>query len=283
MARFKFFNYKFLLLVLLISAVIFFLVFNPLDRYKRWRYGVKSGVRLEGLLVERLLEDELIDIIGRAAPSIEVPPRNAFVDHKNNELVPEVNGKKIHTSMTVEKLLNAGSDSWVSLEIIDIDPLITVSLYESIANEIGRYQTCIGGGGGRAENIILATSLLDNYLLSPGEVFSFNKAVGPITWERGFRYAPIISGGAIVPGIGGGLCQVASTLYNAVMNASLEVVERTPHSRPVGYVPRGKDATVSTNIDFKFRNNTGDFILLRTSNAGNMINISILNNGDRDS
>ncbi|NLZ27787.1 MAG: VanW family protein, partial [Firmicutes bacterium] len=83
-----------------------------------------------------------------------------------------------------------------------------------------------------------------------------------------------------IPGIGGGLCQVASTLYNAVLNASLEVVERTPHSRPVGYVPRGKDATVSTNIDFKFRNDTGNFILLRTSSAGNMINISILNNGD---
>ena len=204
------------------------------------------------------------------------------MDHKNNELVPEIIGKKIHASMTAEKLLNAKPDSWISFKIIDIDPLITVSLYESIVHEIGYYHTYIGGGGGRADNIILGTSLLNNYLLPPGEVFSFNKTLGPITWERGFRFAPIISGGAIIPGIGGGLCQVASTLYNAVLNADLEVVERTPHSRPVGYVPRGKDATISTYIDFKFRNDTEDFILLRTSNAGHRINISILSNRNTD-
>ncbi len=264
--------------VLIFIIIVILIVINPIDKYKRWQYGANRGVTLEGLPVERLLEHELYDIIKRVAPEIEVIPRNAFIERETSRMVPEVQGKKIHTTLTIEKVLKAEPDSWVSMVIIELDPAITVSLLENIVHQIGYYNTYIGGGGGRAENIILGTSLIDNYLIPPGDVFSFNKTLGPITYERGFRYAPIISGGAIVPGLGGGLCQVASTLYNAVLEADLEVVERSPHSRPVGYVPRGRDATVSTYIDFKFRNDTDSYILIDTSTAGYRINVSLLNN-----
>ncbi|PKM80478.1 MAG: vancomycin resistance protein, partial [Firmicutes bacterium HGW-Firmicutes-13] len=110
----------------------------------------------------------------------------------------------------------------------------------------------------------------------PGQVFSFNRTVGPVTTERGFKFAPVISGGTVIMGLGGGLCQVSSTLYNAVLQAGYQVVERYPHSKPVGYVPRGRDATISYHLDFKFRNNTDSFVLIKGSIWGGRVQIQLL-------
>ena len=91
----------------------------------------------------------------------------------------------------------------------------------------------------------------------PGETFSFNKATGQRTAEKGYREATAISGGQSVPEVGGGVCQTRSTLFNAVARANLEIVERSPHAWPSTYVAKGMDATVNwPNLDFKFKNNT---------------------------
>lgn len=108
----------------------------------------------------------------------------------------------------------------------------------------------------RAENIRLAAGALDGRIVGSGEVFSFNATTGPRSRERGYREAMILIQGTATPGIGGGICQVASTLYNVVLRAGLPVVERHPHSRPVPYVPLGTDATVGgAGLDLRFRNN----------------------------
>ena len=269
-------NKKVIILLLLVTALIFFCFDEHIERYNRQRYGVAKGVKLEGLLVEGLFEKELYELIEQIAPEIEYPLRNAYIDRETSQVVKEVVGKKIHYTHTVENILAAKPDSRVSLVIIDIDPVLTSNLVKSLNRSIGYFHTYLGGGGGgRVNNIIRGAQLINYSIIPPGEIFSFNETVGPVTRERGFAYAPIISGGQVVPGIGGGLCQVASTLYNAVLEAELEVIERTPHSRPVGYVPRGKDATVSGHIDFKFRNNTGKFILLESSGAGYKIAVTI--------
>ena len=270
---------KKVLILLFVTALIFLCFDEHIERYNRQRYGVAKGVKLEGLLVEGLLEKELYELIEQIAPEIEYPLRNAYLDRETSQLVKEVVGKKIHYTHTVENILAAKPGSRVSLVIIDIDPVLTSSLIKSLDRSIGYFHTYLGGGGGgRVNNIIRGSQLINNSIIPPGEIFSFNETVGPVTRERGFTYAPIISGGQVVPGIGGGLCQLASTLYNAVLEAELEVIERTPHSRPVGYVPRGKDATVSGYIDFKFRNNTGKFILLETTSAGYKIAVTISTN-----
>lgn len=93
--------------------------------------------------------------------------------------------------------------------------------------------------------------------------------------EHGYELAPIIVGNTVVPGYGGGICQVSTTLYNAVRQAGLEIVERYPHSLPVDYVPSGMDATVSNHLDFKFRNNTERFILIRTASYGYVLVVEI--------
>ncbi len=266
-----------LVLFLLGIIVIVSIVFNPVEEYKRWRHGVNAGVKLEGLLIEGMLEDELYELLESISAEVEKLPQNAVMERKTGRMVTEVIGKKIHRTATVKNIMAADKDTVVSLVMIDLYPAITGALLAGINEELGSYHTYIGrGGGGRVTNIVAGAANINYYLLAPGEIFSFNGAVGPVTYERGFRMAPVISGGQIIPGIGGGLCQIASTLYNAVLTAELEVVERTPHSRPVGYVPRGKDATVSTYIDFKFRNDSSKFILIKSSTAGGMINIKLM-------
>jgi putative cell wall-binding protein len=117
----------------------------------------------------------------------------------------------------------------------------------------------------RTENIRLAAKALDGKLLAPGERFSFNKSVGERTVEKGYKEAIIIEGNSFVPGLGGGVCQVSSTLYNAAVLANLEILERHHHTLHIDYVPSGQDATVSfPELDLKFRNNTDKYLLIRS-------------------
>ena len=107
-------------------------------------------------------------------------------------------------------------------------------------------------------NIGLAANLLAGTVVYPGEVFSQNRCIGPYTAERGFKEGPMYAGSHIITSVGGGVCKIASLLYNVVILANLTVVERHPHSMTVPYVPPGQDATVAYGVyDFRFRN-TGD-------------------------
>ena len=108
--------------------------------------------------------------------------------------------------------------------------------------------------GGRCENIAIATSLIDGVTLQPYGEFSFNQTVGQRTQEAGFQQAKIIVNGEYVNGVGGGVCQVSTTLYNAALKAGLTVVEYHPHTLRVGYVAPSRDAMVSTYSDLKFFN-----------------------------
>lgn len=107
----------------------------------------------------------------------------------------------------------------------------------------------------RSENIRLAADNLNETIILPGEVFSYNETVGPTTKEMGYRLARIFVRGNERKGYGGGVCQVSTTLYNAALEAEMDIVERHPHSKEVHYVEEGKDAAVSYGgIDLKIAN-----------------------------
>ncbi|NLY42824.1 MAG: vanomycin resistance protein VanB [Clostridiaceae bacterium] len=109
----------------------------------------------------------------------------------------------------------------------------------------------------RIHNINLAGNAINGTVIGPGEVFSYNDVVGDRTYETGYKNAKIYVGGQIVDGVGGGICQVSTTLYNAALFADLEIVNRYNHSMTVSYVPPGQDAAVAYDVlDLKFRNNT---------------------------
>jgi vancomycin resistance protein YoaR len=118
---------------------------------------------------------------------------------------------------------------------------------------------------GRAHNVTVTAETLNDWHLAPGEVFSYAKLIAMAEKKHEYREAPVILNGRLVPGIGGGICQVSSTLYQAILRAGLEIVERRNHSLPVAYLPVGQDATYATDaIDFKFRNSTGKHLIIRT-------------------
>ncbi len=262
------------LLLIILLFVSGCLTFNIRESYLRLKHGVARGVFLTDIPLERKLEEEVISLVRALNGELLVRPRNAYLDPLSGEILPEQYGKKIDIQATVHLIMNAQPRTTHYPVFIELDPEITADLLQNICHRKGSYVTGFGNGG-RGENIRLAAQSLHNYLLAPGEVFSFNEATGPRVAERGYKLAPIIVGGSVVPGYGGGVCQVSTTLYNAVMNAKLQVVQRFPHSRPVGYVPRGKDATVSDYLDFKFRNNTDGLILIKTSSYGYRLAVEI--------
>lgn len=135
-------------------------------------------------------------------------------------------------------------------------PLDLVTL--PLARRIGSCLVHFNPGGGNYNNMVnavLAADHLNGVVVPPGQVFSYNQSVGPRTAERGYVVGYAISGDRNVPARGGGVCRTSTVLYGAVLNAGLTVVERHAHTRPVGYVPVGRDATVSYgSADLRFRN-----------------------------
>ena len=131
----------------------------------------------------------------------------------------------------------------------------------SINKKISSYTTYFVNAGNRGHNINLASRRLNDTILMPGETFSYLKVVGPYGASNGYLPAPIYLNGDTATANGGGVCQLASTLYNAQLRAGLETVSRRGHTFAPNYVPKGLDATVySTTTDYKFKNNNKEAI-----------------------
>ncbi|HEU4752356.1 MAG TPA: VanW family protein, partial [Armatimonadota bacterium] len=137
----------------------------------------------------------------------------------------------------------------------EAQPRITLEQLRPITATLATFSTPLAGTRNRVHNISLACKAIDGTVLLPGDVFSYNETVGPRVPSAGFREAPVIIRGELQKGTGGGICQVSSTLYNAILLADLSIVRRSHHAFPVHYVPAGRDATVVDGaIDFKFKN-----------------------------
>ena len=164
--------------------------------------------------------------------------------------------------------LTAALDRWERDVTVTVDPVVTqpsVTKDELAANfsMIAAYTTETTKDSNRNTNIDLACKAVNGTALMPGETFSFNEATGQRTTEKGYKSAGAIAAGQSIEEVGGGICQVSSTIFNAVARANLEIVSRSPHAWPSTYVNIGEDATVNwPNLDFKFRNNTQSPIFL---------------------
>lgn len=146
---------------------------------------------------------------------------------------------------------------------------------EGIERKIMEFSTHLRSSSeGRVFNVNSAAQATHGMILKPGDVFDYGQVIALAEKHYGFREAPVILNGKLVPGIGGGICQVSSTLYSAAIRTGLDIVERRSHSMPVSYLPKGQDATFATgSINFRFRNNTGKHLLIQAIVQGRTLTV----------
>ncbi len=186
-------------------------------------------------------------------------PVNAYYDPELDEIIPEIKGRSLDAATAQKLWEKAELLESVSMPITIVEPEITAESLEAVLfhDKLGDCLTYLWGStANRISNVRLACSRFDGMVLQPGEQFSYNDIVGERTAEAGFKVAPVYSGTAHLDGLGGGICQVSSTLYNAALYAGLQIDERVCHTMIVGYLPLGLDATVDwPDTNFVFTNN----------------------------
>lgn len=141
---------------------------------------------------------------------------------------------------------------------------------------VASYTTTYGGEANRLHNVRLVSALVDRHLIAPGAEFSFNRTTGERTAAKGFREAPVIINGELQTGLGGGVCQVSTTVFNAAFDAGLPITARTNHSLYISHYPTGRDATVNyPDLDLRFVNDTGKWLLLRTFVGSSSLTVAL--------
>lgn len=194
-------------------------------------------------------------------------PQDAYF--KDGVVSPHVNGVDFNISIEeAEELLKEEKDEYVIPLKIEKPDVLTSDLGDEVfPDTISTYTTLYAAGSDRGKNIEICANTINNIVIMPGETFTFNGTIGVTTPEKGYLKAGSYANGQLVESYGGGICQVSSTLYNSVLYANLEVVERHNHSAIVSYVAQGRDATVSYGVkDFKFKN-TREYAIKISANA----------------
>jgi vancomycin resistance protein YoaR len=247
-----------------------------LDSFIRDMYGVEPGVKLENQDMSGLLKEEVRGLVMEMAMQELRLPKEPEIDKKTGRIIPEQPGLLVDVETSINNVMQAQSNQTVSLVRTSIPSRYRSEDLEKL-DSIGSYSTSIYGSQQRSSNIQLAVAALDNTIVWPDQEFSFNETVGPRTPERGYLPAPVILMGASNFDYGGGVCQVSSTVYNAALAAQLEIVERHPHSKPIHYVPIGRDAAVAYGgYDLRFRNQTGSPIIIKSKVSQGRVWVSIL-------
>lgn len=228
--------------------------------------------------VENKVPGEIeIDIIYQ---EVKKEPKNAYVSEEPFTIHPHENG--IDFAITLEEARQIVSEKKEEYEIPlkIITPEITTNQIgaEAFPDILSQFSTRYDASlKNRSTNLRLASDKINGTVLLPGEEFSYNKIVGERTIEAGYKDAAIYSGGQVVDGLGGGICQISSTLYNAVVQANLEIIERSNHYFKTSYVEAGKDATVVYGqIDFRFKNNRNYPIKIVSTVSGGIAEMKIL-------
>jgi vancomycin resistance protein YoaR len=221
---------------------------------------------------------------------VATEPVNATFDSDGAKawVVPGVPGEGLDREKTVEALIAAAlttNSRTVEVVVTTVDPELTTEEAEAmgIKDRLASYTTePYRGSANRQVNVRITTQYASNVMLAPGAVYDFDKQIGPRTSARGYKPAPgIVAGGEMENVLGGGICQVSTTLFNAVYEAGLEVVERHNHSLYISHYPDGRDATVTAGgKNFRFRNNTDHYIWIRGVSDGVTTTFNIYGTSD---
>jgi vancomycin resistance protein YoaR len=215
-------------------------------------------------------------------------PQNADFAVRGNgrvRVVPSRPGRELNLAATSSALLRAASSPTnrvAAIVVAEFEPRLTTAEAQAlrVERQLASYSTLYAGTADRINNLQLAIEILDGARIAPGETWSFNEFVGPRTAERGFRSAPVIMDGKYEEGIGGGVSQVATTVFNAAWEAGIKIGERHAHALYISRYPDGRDATVNyPDVDLKLINDTPRWIVLKGSYDESGIVVRLLGGG----
>lgn len=244
------------------------------DRLEQGKYD-KTAFEISAVAPNKLTA---ADVVAAVQQEVQEPTLDLKADPSGGTLVSGKPGVTVDQD-ALQKLLDS-TETKGTMKLTLTQPKYSDEEYRSLLfrDELARGKTSFNADNvGRTTNVLLATEACDGVVLLPGDTFSYNDTVGPRTYERGFKDAIVYVGTSAEAGVGGGICQVSSTLYYTVLRADLKIVERHAHSRIVTYVPLGEDATVAWGSkDFKFRNDTDFPIRVETSHTRSTLTVRIV-------
>ena len=253
-------------------------------RIPRWRIAKLLLLPSDGETELRIGGTDADRFFARLSRRVNRPARDAdFAISSANRVsvVPAHEGRALNRDETSKRLLAAAlspSERLAGLVVATDRPERTTEEARAmgITGLVGAYETIYGGDPNRLHNVRLVAQLIDRTLIAPGEVFSFNETTGARTPEKGFREAPVIINGELQTGIGGGVCQVSTTVFNAAYEAGLAITSRTNHALYISHYPQGRDATVNyPDTDLRFVNDTGRWLLLRTFVGSSSLTVAL--------
>lgn len=232
-------------------------------------------------------ENKLKEYIKNLSEEINISPIDSSIAIENDKfsVSKEIYGINLNQDKLFKEInkqiINKDFKN-VDIPIESINPKYTYEKLSNINSVLGQYETKFNlKNQNRVSNIKLAINKINNVLIDSKEEFSFNDIIGKRSTGQGFKNAPIIVNGEMQLGMGGGICQVSSTVYNAALYSGLEIVQARNHSIPSGYIQKGRDATVSYgNIDLVFKNNYRYPVLIKNEVKADKIITTIYGNED---
>lgn len=263
---------------------------NLIKRYKDLKDVDHGGLHLQ--LAFTLQQEKVQKFVEEECASYDVKAVNASVLRANGKFVytDPVFGRKLLVADTIQKINESVSNSWDKKDIlienvvVDDIPKYTKDLVQKCNTKLGSFTTDYHASSyARKNNLATGTRHINNTVVYPGEVFSCYEVMSPFTFANGYSNAGAYVNGMVENSVGGGVCQVSTTLYNAVLDAELEIVERAAHSMTVGYVKLSQDAAIAgTFKDLKFKNNLEVPILIEGITNGKTITFNIYGMEYRD-
>ncbi len=211
--------------------------------------------------------------------TVYVEPVDAVLGTETFAITPSVTGVSFDMATARLRFEAAKPGECAVIPLQFTQPEFTTEMLEALlfSDVLGQVDTYVSGVNARVANVRLAGQLCHNTILMPGEEFSYWDKVAPCSREQGFQPAPSYVKGETVDSVGGGMCQVSSSIYYAALQGNLEIVQRRNHTYAVGYVPDGADATVfSGGIDFRFKNNTAYPIKIVVKMENRSLSVQIL-------
>jgi vancomycin resistance protein YoaR len=254
----------------------------------RWRI---SPTQIEKMLVyphdgQRSLSiasDKTNSYLSLLSNEIDKPAKDATFANVGPSIhvVPSRMGRELDRKRTAEAILRAALDPnsrVAALVMKTTEPKRTTEQAKAmgITGLVGSYETSFTGIANRIHNVQLVAKLIDNKYIAPGAVFSFNQTTGERNAGKGFLTAPVIINGEVSEGLGGGVCQVSTTVFNAAYESGLKIIARTNHALYISHYPLGRDATVNwPSPDLKFLNDTGHWLLMRTFSSSDTLLVAL--------